>query len=685
MQQASEIEQWFELNKRDVTAADWLYTDIPHHYTYAKNEWKKRQRGGEKIVARMYTVSPKEEELFYLRMLLLHVRGATSFESLRTFDNTTQETFKEAAAARGLLNSDQEWDNCLHDAATYQMPRQLRDTFAFICVFCQPASPVTLWNKYRDDMILDYMRDFSIIVAENKAIHDIEAVLKQHQMSCRRIGLPPPIGDAEQGPGYNQVEEAADAAERIGKLNEKQKLAFDEIVAALEDDDIEPRCFYLDGPGGSGKTYLYKTLLAFVRGHGSVALPFATTGIAGTLLKGGRTVHSGFKLPVPLLDTSVSSMRLNSPEAAVLRGASLIIIDEITMLPKNGLRCIDKLLREVMTTDAPFGGKVFVIGGDFRQTLPVVARGTRTAIVESCIKSSRLWREFSRFSLTTNMRSEGRDDHNNWLLQVGDGTLPHVPGIQYENIIQIPQQMVETQDLIASTFGTAVQLRNMSFDELAKRVIVAPTNAQTLDMNRQIIAQLEGEATIYYSADSVDSEDPNDAIDFPPEFLHDQTPSGMPPHVLLLKKDVVIMLLRNLNPKKGLCNGTRMVVKKLSRNLITAEIISECNKGEEVIIPRIDLAPTDTTLPFILRRRQFPVIPAYAMTANKSQGQTFDKVGIDLQDPVFSHGQLYVALSRSRNPENIKVRIQEGPQQGKLLKDDRVFTKNVVFHEVFQM
>ena len=87
-------------------------------------------------------------------------------------------------------------------------------------------------------------------------------------------------------------------------------------------------------------------------------LPFATTGIAATLLKGGRTVHNGFKLPVPLLDTSVSSMRMNSPDAKILRDANLIVIDEITMLPKNGLRCIDKLLREVMEFDIPFGGKV---------------------------------------------------------------------------------------------------------------------------------------------------------------------------------------------------------------------------------------------------------------------------------------------------------------------------------------
>ena len=78
------------------------------------------------------------------------------------------------------------------------------------------------------------------------------------------------------------------------------------------------------------------------------------------------------------------------------------------------------------------------------------------------------------------------------------------------------------------------------------------------------------------------------------------------------------------------------IQEQLSRNLIKARIMSECNRGEMVFIPRIDLAPSDTTLPFILKRRQFPIIPAYAITINKSQGQTFDHVGVNLQTEVFS-------------------------------------------------
>src|SRR6218665_1288595 len=149
----------------------------------------------------------------------------------------------------------------------------------------------------------------------------------------------------------------------------------------------------------------------------------------------------------------------------------------------------------------------------------------------------------------------------------------------------------------------------MSIDDLSKRVVVAPTNADTLDMNRKIISLIPGDSEIYYSADSAVNDDPNDTLNFPVDFLNEQTPYGMPPHVLLLKNGVIIMLLCNLNPEKGLCNGTRLII---ARNFIKAKIIRESNRENLVFIPRIDLAPTDTTLPFILRRRQFPIIPAYA-------------------------------------------------------------------------
>ena len=134
--------------------------------------------------------------------------------------------------------------------------------------------------------------------------------------------------------------------------------------------------------------------------------------------------------------------------------------------------------------------------------------------------------------------------------------------------------------------------------------------------------------SFYFSSDSITCDNEEDAIKFPLEFLHSLCPSGLPPHHLNLKKGTIVMLLRNLNPKMGLCNGTRLLIKNCHTNCIIAEIISECNKGDVVAIPRIDLRPSDVNLPFILNRRQFLIIPAFAIIINASQGQTFEHVGI---------------------------------------------------------
>ncbi|GBO38324.1 hypothetical protein AVEN_57799-1 [Araneus ventricosus] len=113
------------------------------------------------------------------------------------------------------------------------------------------------------------------------------------------------------------------------------------------------------------------------------------------------------------------------------------------------------------------------------------------------------------------------------------------------------------------------------------------------------------------------------------------------------------------------------------------QIVSECNRGDVVFLPRIKLATSDVNLPFVLNRCQFPLIPACTMTINKSQGQTFDHVGIYIDEPVFSHGQLYVALSRSRIPNHVKIYTKTSEVQGKLLNNEKYFTRNFVYQEVF--
>lgn len=122
--------------------------------------------------------------------------------------------------------------------------------------------------------------------------------------------------------------------------------------------------------------------------------------------------------------------------------------------------------------------------------------------------------------------------------------------------------------------------------------------------------------------------DESEVIQFPLEFLNSLPPSGMPPHELHLKIGAIVMLLRNLDIKNGLCNGTRLIVQHMGNYILGYTIAFGANKGKYVLIPRISLCPSDTNLPFVLKRRQFPIRLSFAMTINKSQGQTFYKVGL---------------------------------------------------------
>lgn len=122
---------WFQLNSSDVSATRHLYTDIPEFYVYDRNRgWTKRKRGGDNVIGRMYTVSIAEGERYYLRLLLLHTPGATSFDDLKTVNGVLCDTFKEAVRRFGLLDDDSVWEATLGEGVSQHMPKALRELFA---------------------------------------------------------------------------------------------------------------------------------------------------------------------------------------------------------------------------------------------------------------------------------------------------------------------------------------------------------------------------------------------------------------------------------------------------------------------------------------------------------------------------------------------------------------------------
>jgi ATP-dependent exoDNAse (exonuclease V) alpha subunit len=272
-----------------------------------------------------------------------------------------------------------------------------------------------------------------------------------------------------------------------------------------------------------------------------------------------------------------------------------------------------------------------------------------------------------------------QEEFANWLLKVGEGQIPTIDGLA-NNIIQLPNDIV----LQSQNINDLIQLiyPNLSINSnpkyLVERAILTPKNVDVYSVNTIIMDQFPGEAVEYLSADAIE-EQSNSEYQYPIEFLNSITIGGLPPHKLVLKKGSPILLLRNISPSDGLCNGTRLVCCSFQKNVIEAEIITGKHAGKRAFLPRVTLSPTNATLPFTFKRRQFPIQPAFVMTINKSQGQTLNWVGLYLPTPVFAHGQFYVACSRVTTKKNLKI-ITTKDDNRNLIN----CTYNIVYPKVFQ-
>ena len=685
-----------------------LYPDVYQHFTFNSKEkvFKLRKRrlssrddAMSDTVGRLPIIrfSPHTAELFYLRMLLYRVPGPTCYDDLKLVNGVQSDTFASACIAHGIIEDDNEIDRVLEEAANAHVSgAAVREVFATMLMFVVRSNHRNFFERHTSLLAEDLVNAAGLEEANHEIINDVLISLSDHVSRHgfelnKNFGLPEPNRRPQmpriiQHEVNNDMETLqADVLQNRSLLTEEQSSV---VVAILNSvSNSEGKIIALDAPGGTGKSFVLNQVLNQVRYENKVALATASSGIAATLLPKGTTFHSRTKCPIILNEDSMLNVSENDSTAALLRMAVLLVIDEITMMNRYALEAADRTLQWLRQSQQAFGGLTVVLSGDWRQILTVVPHGSRSQIIGQCLKSSYLWHKVESFRLTVNMRVRNAattvaDDQAafaQYLLDLGDGKIPLIDSHS--------DYAISIHDSILFEGNTLEDFVNWVFPDLqencgdpmwlCERSILCPTNQEIDQVNELMTRRFPGES---YECCSVDSVESDDGHTYPQEFLNTLCPSGIPPHKMTLKEGMIIMLLRNFDQENGHCNGSRFILERILPRLLIARSVTGVHTGRLLLIPRIPLSPSENLFPFTFTRKQFPVRPCFAMTVNKSQGQSLKRVGLFCTRELFSHGQLYVAASRVGSSSNIRI-LHIDPKT----KQKKSTINNVVFKEVLTL
>uniref|UniRef100_A0A2N9F6K5 ATP-dependent DNA helicase n=1 Tax=Fagus sylvatica TaxID=28930 RepID=A0A2N9F6K5_FAGSY len=383
--------QWFKANEMYDSARQLTYSEFPSKWVWHKNisEWSPRKSG--RSIGRIYYAHPGSGERFYLRMLLNVVKGPRTFEEIRTINNIIHPTFRAACYALGLLDDDKEWHEAIRQASLWATGKQLRELFTTILLFCEVSDPYNLWVSnweilsddilHRQRRILQYEElRLSNEQIQNYTLEEIENNMVRNGRSLKEFEMMPypdmmRLRESNnrlivEELNYDKLGEAEEHARIVQGLNTDQRNIYDEVRKSVTCNN--GGFYFVYGHGGTGKTYLWKALITWIRSEGKIVLAVASSGIAALLLPGGRTAHSRFQIPIKVGDESTCSIKQGTHAAELMSKVSLIIWDEAPMAHRNCFEAVDRSLRDLLrftdptSLDKPFGGKTVVLGGDFQ-------------------------------------------------------------------------------------------------------------------------------------------------------------------------------------------------------------------------------------------------------------------------------------------------------------------------------
>ena len=387
------------------------------------------------VIRRMYFVHPSAGEHFYLRTLLTIVKGAESYEDLRTYQDELHPSFKAACFACGLLEDDAEWKKCLVEAGHMQTGHQLHCLFAIILLHCHPAQPHVLWdlNKVNlcddlchrliacsipnptDDNVFDYgLHLIKVITIKSgrKHLSDIQDMYTPQQQWAAVVNNP----ILREQLAYDPVKMADRVKDHYPKFNPDQTEAFDRVMDSINNN--RGKIFFLLSARGGGKTWVCNTIAAAVHAQGKVTHCVASSAIT-LLLNGGHTAHSRFKITIPINDASTCNIAKEDHMDGVIKQTKIIIWDEAPMQHRCGPEAVDKTICDLLKDPDQlidhvglFGGITVLFVSDFRQTLPVIPKGSRSQIVAASLHRSRLWQHVEVLHLKQNVFGADSTKHH---------------------------------------------------------------------------------------------------------------------------------------------------------------------------------------------------------------------------------------------------------------------------------